>query len=611
MLIFNGVECLINPREYHYIATMSSQPRLSLYFCLFISSSLLLGGCMPDFLRAKAEYKLTGIEADKALMQEMKDFADERAGAIDTDDKKEPDALHGQNYHEKQLEDDILAKLQSEGYYDSTVSYTDGSRPWTGTYRVTAGTRYKIRNVSVTPPKYASFVEKGLKGWPLQAQTILAVQEKLYNSISKNKCFFSLGVTHEVTLDLRKKEADILFLVTVGPQATMGTVSFEGNNRVKTSYLQKLIDWKKGDCFQRQKIENLKGALFESGLFANAEMILPQKPAKDGSVPMVLHVKERAARSIQLGASYYTDEGLGVTLGWKHRNLFGSAESLDTNLKLSQKLQSAEARLTKPFFMRKDQSLSFTTSIEHDKTDGYTNHGVDVGAAIKRVFNKRLSGTTGISLSVSEVHDVALAETNNFYLVSLPQSLTYDNRNNALDATRGFLLDTHVEPFFDVSGESSSFLRTEASAQTYHALNQKTTLALRVKAGSIIGPATLEIPATKRFYAGGGSSIRGFGYQEVGPIRNGEPAGGRSVVESSAELRFKMSDTLGLVAFVDAGNVGDKSLLDVQHPSVGAGGGIRYYTDFAPLRLDLGVPLTNKDKASSSYQLYISIGQAF
>ncbi len=590
---------------------MNKKLRALLDCCLLVSVVILLSGCLPDFMQAKAEYSLAGLEENKPLMKEVSGFLEERAAAIDTAGKKDNDSAQKENYQEMQLREDLLGKLASSGYYDSTVTYAAGARPWTGTYTVNSGQRYKIRKVSVAPEKFKHFPVSRLQGRPLDAGTVLAVQEGLYNSIAKGRCFFNLAVDHEVTLDRKKKTADILFTVTAGPQAKMGPVLFEGNERVKNSYLQKLVDWKEGDCFRRENIENLRTALFESGLFASAEMIVPEKLPKDGRVPVTLRVKERAARSLQAGVSYYTDEGLGLTLGWKHRNLFGAAESLDTGLKLSQNVQTLEARLTKPFFLRRDQSLSFTTNMAHEETDGYLRNGMDVSAAIKRAFSKSLSGSTGVSLSISEVKDDATSETNNFYLLSLPQSLTYDKRNNVLDATKGFLLDGHLEPFFDAAGQSSSFLKTEISAQAYHAVSKKMTAAIRLKAGSILGPNTLDIPAPKRFYAGGGGSVRGFGYQEVGPQRNGEPAGGRSVAEASVELRFRLTDTLGFVAFIDAGNVGNTSMLNLKRPSVGGGGGFRYYTDFAPLRLDVGVPLTNKETASSGYQLYVSIGQAF
>ena len=78
----------------------------------------------------------------------------------------------------------------------------------------------------------------------------------------------------------------------------------------------------------------------------------------------------------------------------------------------------------------------------------------------------------------------------------------------------------------------------------------------RFSLGSVFGSSTADIPADKRFYAGGGGSIRGYGFQDVGPRdAEGEPTGGRSLIEVGAEMRVKVTDTIGIVPFIDGGNV--------------------------------------------------------
>jgi translocation and assembly module TamA len=578
--------------------------------CLLLGGIFLLSGCLPDIFQSKAEYRLLGLEKNKDLEVTMNKFLSERADAIDTQGK-EGDVRQREAYQEKQLQEDLQSKVMSEGYYDAVVSYSGDDRPWRGAYAVKSGVQYKIRKISVTPARYKPFLQMELVGQPLEAVRVLSVQEKLKSAIARDRCYFNLAVDNAVTLDAKTEKADILFRVTAGPQAKMGLAIFEGHDKVKNSYLQKLVDWKEGDCFTQKKIDALRAALFESGLFSGVDIVIPKKPLKDGLVPVTLRVKERAFRSFSAGVSYYTDEGLGLTLGWRHRNLLGAAESLETSLKLSQRNQNIEARLTKPFFLRRDQSVSFNASISHEDTDAYLKTGFDFGAAVRRIFTKNLSGSTGGSLSLSEIKDKTLASTSTFYLLSFPQGLVYDTRDNALDAHKGFLLDGRVEPFVDAAGKSSPFGKMELTGQAYHALGAKMVAALRMKIGSIIGPGTLDIPATKRFYAGGGGSVRGFGYQEIGPQKNGEPEGGRSLIETSGELRYKVTDTVGIVTFLDAGSVGASPTANFSHLSVGGGAGLRYYTDFGPLRFDVGVPLNHKETTSASYQFYISIGQAF
>ena len=123
---------------------------------------------------------------------------------------------------------------------------------------------------------------------------------------------------------------------------------------------------------------------------------------------------------------------------------------------------------------------------------------------------------------------------------------------------------------------------------------------------------TLTLPTDKRFFGGGGGSIRGYGYHRVGPVNAQNVAlGGRSLVELGTELRIRITETLGLVPFIDAGNVYNAMLpVPSQSLLVGSGLGLRYYTAFGPLRLDVGTPVP-KRRHDDPVQIYISLGQAF
>ncbi len=198
--------------------------------------------------------------------------------------------------------------------------------------------------------------------------------------------------------------------------------------------------------------------------------------------------------------------------------------------------------------------------------------------------------------------------------MSFPLELRWDRSNDELDPTRGFRLTGRVEPFLDFFGEPSRFTKAQVTGSYYLPLESeaKWVVASRVTLGSILGESKGDVPADERFYAGGGGSIRGYPFQSVGPLENGEPTGGLSVFEASLELRARLTESFGLVAFVDGGSAFDANVPDFEEDILfGVGAGFRYFSPIGPFRFDIGFPLDKRENVDDSFQIYLSIGQAF
>ncbi|HEX7656778.1 MAG TPA: BamA/TamA family outer membrane protein, partial [Sphingomonas sp.] len=144
----------------------------------------------------------------------------------------------------------------------------------------------------------------------------------------------------------------------------------------------------------------------------------------------------------------------------------------------------------------------------------------------------------------------------------------------------------------------------------YYPVRDDLVLAGRVRAGSILGISRDDLAPSRRYYGGGGGSVRGYGYQRLGPLDpNGDPVGGRSLNEFSIEARYRFGN-YGIVPFFDGGNAYESSVPQLSGLRYGVGIGGRLYTNFGPLRVDVATPL-NPRKGDGKIALYISIGQAF
>ena len=139
-------------------------------------------------------------------------------------------------------------------------------------------------------------------------------------------------------------------------------------------------------------------------------------------------------------------------------------------------------------------------------------------------------------------------------------------------------------------------------------------IAARVAAATVAGADLLDIAPSRRLYSGGGGSVRGFGFQAIGP-RNAfdEPEGGRSLLEAAVEARIPtrfFNGALEVVPFFDLGSISSDPTPSFDVVRAGAGVGVRYKTSFGPIRVDVGVPL-NPAATDAPVVVYVSLGQAF
>lgn len=408
----------------------------------------------------------------------------------------------------------------------------------------------------------------------------------------------------------------IKFLIKAGPSTKLEKVEFIGLKTVKAEYARKLVKLLDGQCIRRTIIAESRGFLQKSGLFSSTTPIIPEYVNKDGSVPIGFNLTERKARSLKAGIGYETDIGLGASLGWEHRNLFGSGEEVKTDILGNQNEQVFELGYTKPFFKRDDQILRLGTKYENKKLKSFASKEGSVSGYLEREITQEWSGGIGTKFSHAVVKRFKKHNTSKqrYSLASTPLFIIHDTRDNILDSKRGGIFELETAPYFYMNSKEKPFIKTQISASTYFVAKSKLNpvLALRGATGTILGTKSL-IPETERFYVGGNNSLRGYAYQFASGLdSNNLPRGGKSFVETTIELRLKMNDTIGVVGFLDSGfaysSVTPSPKKRLLH---GTGFGVRYLTNFGPLRFDVGFPLKRRKFVDKSYQLYFGIGQSF
>lgn len=526
----------------------------------------------------------------------------------------------------RRVEDDVElleTALRSEGFYASEIGYRidETAAPVEVTVDVATGPVYLLADYAidyVPEPPVAKALPSGPDavalrlGAPARAQAIVAAQRKLLRRLSEAGHPLARVVDRKVVVDHARRAASVELRVDPGPEARFGVTAVAGLEEVELDYVRRLVPWGREELYDQRKVDALRAALMDTNLFSSVKAEPGAAVAADGRLPVTVRVEERKHRSIGAGASFSSSEGFGAEVFWEHRNLFGRQEQLRLSLTVAEIIQGLSARFRKPHFGRLDQTLLLDTALTMEDTDAFRARSASQFIGLERRITDHLTVSGGPSFEYAVLDDKRTEET--FALFGLPLAGRWDDTDDPLDPARGGRLRLGLTPFVGSIEETVTFLVSELSASAYQSLaaDDRVVLAERLRLGSIAGETTETIPANKRFFAGGGGSIRGFEFQTVGPLDvQNDPLGGRSVIEAGAELRLRVTDSLGLVPFVEGGNVYDSTLPDFSEaPLWAAGLGVRYFTAVGPVRLDVAFPLNPRD-VDDTFEFYISLGQAF
>jgi translocation and assembly module TamA len=452
------------------------------------------------------------------------------------------------------------------------------------------------------------------------SRLILKAGEQLVTDLKKEGRPLAKPTERQVTADHRTNTVDVVLGAVGGPVAPFGVVSVKGARAVDPSFISRYSRLDKGGRYSPEQLKKASDRLRELGVFSSVTIHEADALAPNGSLPLMIEVSEGKFRYFGFGAEYSSLDGAGVSGYWGHRNLFGEAESLRVEGKVSgigattdvtTFDYSAGIIFTKPGAFVPEATFESRLEAKSETPDVYEAQSVTYSAGLTYELNDTDKLTGGGEVAYIRADDAF--GRNDYVTLSLPLGFERDTRDNKLDPTEGYHATLSAKPSYEAI-RSNVFSSFEGSISGYLGLGEedRVVLAGRLAAGSLIGPDDLEsIPATRRFYAGGGGSVRGYAYREISPYNNEDEAtGGRSYALASLEARLKITEKIGIVPFVDIGTVSTEMAPDFSDIRAGAGIGLRYATPFGPLRLDVALPLRRYD-GGSQFGIYAGIGQAF
>jgi translocation and assembly module TamA len=594
-------------------------PVRRLFLTIALATALVPGPAVRADLNYRAE--ITGAEDS-----ELADLLD-KVSELKTLEDKPPVSEEALRRRADRDLGRLADAAHSLGYWDAGFSYDidTGTDPAKVTVTVTPGRLYHVGSVKVLgadgQPVAVPQDESKLPlkpGDPARTAPVVAAETALLGALGNSGHPFAKAEARHVEIDTGTQMMEVTYTLDPGPVMRFGPPGIKGLERLSPAYVEGRIRWRRDEIYDASKVEETRRALIETGLFSTVQITPTVDPDNPRDVRMTIDATERLHRTVGAGLAYNTSQGFGARAFWENRNLFGYAENLRLSAEAGQQLDAFRANFRRPDFLAIDQDFLATAEAANDNPVAYRSRRAIATAGIERRFDHLVTG--GVSFEVEKANVVQLADINprtgtqRYELVGVPAYAKLDTTDNLLNPTTGYRAQLNVTPAHTFSGSHLTFSTNMLSGSTYWALGpeQRAILAGKLALGSLAGAPLSQLPSDQRIYAGGGGSVRPYGYLMAGPLApNNVPIGGRSSLVLNLEARVKVTESIGIVPFVDAGSYYESPLPQLGRTLLyGVGLGLRYYTAFGPLRLDLATPL-HKRHADSPIQVYISLGQAF
>lgn len=526
--------------------------------------------------------------------------------------------------------------LRSEGYYNYTITpdisdeiISNDNIKIKAILKIETGPRYLIKNPEidwVTPPPKAEIISNisnildSINKAPARAETIITSESQILGTVLAGGYADAEILPRKIIIDHADLSMNPKFKINSGLIAKLGLVNIIGPIKTDEKWLYSIVPWKPNDEYTPEYIKEFEKRLLDTGAYDAVNISLGENDKTTGLRNVNLSLQNRARLSVETQLSYSTNEGVAIEGRLGRYNIFNRADSLISRIVFGQVEKRLETELILPHFYKPNKNLALSIAAFEDDTKAYLERGLSLKAELTQRYGLNSFYTYGINSDLSRTREPSFTNPTNgierdFGALSIIGAFLIDRTNNILDPIKGYKADARGE-LTSITGDANlSYFKIVTQASYYYDIGKKNKqiFAIRGRIGSIIGATIPELPSGRRLYSGGGGSVRGYGYQSIGPRYNdaeATPVGGLSSFETSMEYRRKINDKFSAVGFFDTGSLGIDSTPSFDEFRAAVGLGVRYNLGFAPLRLDVAYPL-DKPKGEQNIQIYIGVGQSF
>jgi translocation and assembly module TamA len=504
--------------------------------------------------------------------------------------------------------EEIRKALRPFGYFKPEIDARmaqQGER-YTVTYRIDPGSQVRVGAVDFQvlgagreDPLFAA-------GFPIGPGVVLdqaaydqAKQALLTRALEQGylDARFSLA---ELRVNLDTYEATIRLRLETGKRFRFGPVRFL-QDELDPQFLARYLSFHPGDPFSQERLLALQSTLTDSEYFSHVEVRTRTDQAEGDRVPVDVVLSPNKPNRFRFGLGFSTDTGVRLSADWLRRRIGRQGHRMNTELRLALPRSSFKSEYLIPLERPSQDSLSF--SVGADRYDTDTRVGTLLGASsawsVELVNDWRR--ILGLDFTYEDFEVGTTTGTSHHLIPSVAWSrLRSDGKEFIQRGSRlAFEILGAAEPLLS----SSSFFQVHSNEKLIFGFGDWRLLG-RAELGATWAERLEDLPASKRFFAGGDNSVRGFGLDQIGPTDElGDVVGGRYLAVGSVELERWLQGRWSAAAFVDAGNAFDPDYAN--RAEYGAGLGVRWRSPVGPIRLDLASALS---RDGAPWRLHIVVG---
>ncbi|WP_114240855.1 autotransporter assembly complex family protein [Dyella sp. C9] len=512
--------------------------------------------------------------------------------------------------------------LEPYGYYEANVQgqLDPVGNDWRVTLHVQPGAPVKVTAVDLQLDATAAAIPairraqkaiEDLKGEVLNHGTYDSDRDALSGALTANGFLDARLVTHRVEVNRGERSAVIHLAWQAGPRYRFGQVHFEGS-QFRPGFLQRYVPFKSGDYFAQDKLLQLQQALNGADYFSVVNVLPDVDDKKNGVVDVKVELVP-AKRSVYTGGPFYgTDTGAGIRLGSERRWVNDRGHKWKNELVLAQNLKTVSTLYSVPMPGPNQRSFNYGATYRDSDTDTSHSKTLEIVANetrewygwVRTIGLHALDGTFTVGLKSGEPDNtpgVDHGQSNLFY----PEiSLSRKSGDNPIFVRNGWSLTFAARSTVGSLLSDARFSQVTADGKWIRSFWGDNRLILRASAGATWTNDFSDLPPQLRFFAGGDRSVRGYGYQSIGPENAyGRVIGGKNLLVGSTEVEHYFTRNWGMAAFVDAGNAFDGT---DYRPKIGTGLGVRWLSPVGMIRVDLGTPVNDSQK--HGVELHVVIG---